>query len=144
MTTLVGYTPQVENDNCGEVVVPTFTYISQLRQLACPCSLQVHLPASLPHSCLCSASQHAAGTQGRKCEAGSGWSRVCGRHVTEGGEDRVGWKQKQCNRGDIYPEHPPKDNRHSFTIFSQSLYKDFVKAIIDQIVSFLCFRVLSC
>ena len=56
MKTLVGYTPEVENDNCGEVVVPTFTYISQLRQLACPCSLQVHLPASVPHSCLCSAS----------------------------------------------------------------------------------------
>ena len=45
METLVGYTPEVENDNCGEVVVPTFTYISQLRQLAC--SLQVRLPASL-------------------------------------------------------------------------------------------------
>ena len=56
METLVGYTPEVENDNCGEVVVPTFTYISQLRQLACSCSLQVHLPASVPHSCLCSAS----------------------------------------------------------------------------------------
>ena len=47
MKTFVGYTPEVENDNCGEVVVPTFTYISQLRQLACPCSLQVHLPACL-------------------------------------------------------------------------------------------------
>ena len=42
MKTLVGYTPEVENDNCGEVVVPTFTYISQLRQLACSCSLRVH------------------------------------------------------------------------------------------------------
>ena len=42
MKTFVGYTLEVENDNCGEVVVPTFTYISQLRQLACPCSLQVH------------------------------------------------------------------------------------------------------